>query len=146
MRQSFITEWPEIGIAVEAEPLDFNLQYYDYFLDNLPIKVIQSHGAVAGKNLYTFTLRLSKFPPCRYMDLKAENLSLEPIGRVSIFITAGKVGSIMFKYGDIPEPMSYPTFAQVKAKDIDKLIKAGEAAWNSIYRTKQIISAIFKKR
>ena len=139
-------EWPEIGIKVEAKPLDFNQDFYNYFLDNLPVKGIQSHAVVSGRLLYIMNLKLSKFPPRRYMDLKMEDLSLEPVGRVSIFITSGKVGSIMVKYGEISEPMSYPTIAQVKAEDIPKLIQAGEAEWNSIYRNKNIISVVYRAK
>ncbi len=139
-------EWPEIGIKVEAKPLDFNQDFYDYFLDNLPVKGIQSHAVVSGRLLYIMNLKLSTFPPRRYMDLKMEDLSLEPVGRVSIFITSGKVGSIMVKYGEISEPMSYPTIAQVKAEDIPKLIQAGEAEWNSIYRDKNIISVVYRAK
>jgi hypothetical protein len=80
------------------------------------------------------------------MDLKMEDLSLEPVGRISIFITSGKVGSIMVKYGEITEPMSYPTIAQVKSEDIGKLVRAGEAEWDSIYRNKQIISVVYRAK
>jgi hypothetical protein len=139
-------EWPEIGIRVEAGPLEFNQDYYQYFLDNLPVKGIQSHAVVSGRLLYIMNLKLSKFPPRRYMELKAEDLSLEPVGRISIFITSGRVGSIMVKYGEITEPMSYPTIAQVKADDIPKLIKAGEAEWNSIYHSKEIISVVYRAK
>lgn len=139
-------EWPEIGIRVEAGPLDFNQDFYQYFLENLPVKGIQSHAVVSGKLLYIMNLKLSKFPPRRYMDLKMEDLSLEPVGRISIFITSGKVGSIMVKYGEITEPMSYPTIAQVKTEDIGKLVRAGEAEWESIYRNKQIISVIYRAK
>jgi len=34
----------------------------------------------------------------------------------------------------------------VKAEDIGKLIRAGEAEWDSIYRTKQIISVIYRAK
>ena len=44
-------EWPEIGIRVEAEPLDFNQDFYNYFLDNLPVKGIQSHAVVSGRSI-----------------------------------------------------------------------------------------------
>jgi len=139
-------EWPEIGIKVEAEPLPFNQDFYDYFLDNLPLKGIQSHGVVSGKILYIMNLKLAKYPPRRYLELKMEDLSEEPVGRVSIFITSGRVGSIMVKYGEITEPMSYPTIAQVRESDIGRLVQAGEAEWQSLYRTKEIISVIYRAK
>lgn len=139
-------EWPEIGIKVVAEALSFNRDFYDYFLDNLPLKGIQSHGVVSGRILYIMNLKLSKFPSRRYLELRMEDLSEEPVGRVSIFITAGKVGSIMVKYGEITEPMSYPTIAQVREGDLDRLAQAGEAEWESIYKTKEIISVIYRAK
>jgi hypothetical protein len=139
-------EWPEIGITVRAEPVEVNREFYDYFLDSLPVKGIQSHAVISGRLLYILNLKLSRFPPRRYLDLTMEDLSLEPVGRVSIFITAGKVGSIMAKYGDISEPMSYPPIAQVQPGDIPNLVRAGEAVWQAIYRTKQIISVVYRAR
>jgi hypothetical protein len=139
-------EWPEIGIKVEAEPLAFNQDYYEYFLDNCPLKGIQSHAVVSGKLLYIMNLKLSRFSRERYMDLKMEDLSEEPVGRISIFLTFGKVGSIMVKYDEITEPMSYPTIAQVKEADIEKLKEAGKAEWESIYRNKQILSVIYRAK
>ena len=139
-------EWPELGIKVEAGPLPFNRVFYEYFLDNCPLKGIQSHAVVSGKILYIMNLRLSKFAPQRYLELKMEDLSEEPVGRVSIFVTAGKVGSLMVKYGPISEPMSYPTIAQVKASHMKKLVEAGRAEWESIYRNKNIISVIYRAK
>lgn len=139
-------EWPEIGIKVEAEPLSFNRDFYEYFLGNCPLKGIQSHAVVSGKLLYVLNLRLSRFPAESYLDLKMEDLSEEPIGRVSVFITFGKVGSIMAKYGEVNEPMKYPTIAQIRDRDIEKLKEAGKAEWESIYRNKQIISVIYRAK
>ena len=84
-------------------------------------------------------LRLSEFPKQRYMELTMEDLAEADIGRIFVFVTFGKVGSIMAKYGEITEPMSYPTIAQVREEDMGKLREAGEAEWNAIYRTKEII-------
>ena len=139
-------EWPEIGIKVEAEPLPYNQEFFEYFLDNLPVKGIQSHGVISGKILYVLNLRLKKYPPRRWLEFKMEDLVEEPVGRVSIFLTAGKVGSIMVKYGEITEPMSYPTIAQVKEADIGRLIQAGEAEWEALYRTKEVISVIYRAK
>ena len=139
-------EWPEIGIKVEAEPLPYNQEFFEYFLGNLPVKGIQSHGVISGKILYVLNLRLQKYPPRRWLEFKMEDLVEEPLGRVSIFLTAGKVGSIMVKYGEITEPMSYPTIAQVKEADIGRLIQAGEAEWQALYRTKEVISVIYRAK
>ena len=52
----------------------------------------------------------------------------------------------MVKYGEITEPMSYPTIAQVKEADIGRLIQAGEAEWQALYRTKEVISVIYRAK
>ncbi len=139
-------EWPEIGLIVQADPLPFNEEYFNYFLDNCPLKGVQSHAVVSGKLMYIMNLKFSKFPSQRYMELKTEDLAEESIGRVSIFVTFGKVGSVMVKYGEITEPMSYPTIAQVRDQDLGKLVQAGEAEWNSIYRTKEILTVIYRAK
>ena len=139
-----VTEWPELGIKIESEPLPFNRQAYDWFLDNCPVTGVQGHAVVSGKLIYIMNLKMPKFPQFKYTDLKMEDLSEEDIGRVSIFITAGGVGSIMVKYDDITENMSYPTIAQVVESDIEKLKEAGEAIWNAIYKTKDIITVNYK--
>lgn len=136
-------EWPELKIKVEAEPLPFNQEFYDFFLDNCPLKGIQSHAVVSGQILYIMNLRFTKYPDKRYMDLQMEDLMEEPVGRISIFLTAGKTGSVMAKYGYVNEPMSYPSIAQVVEKDMEKLKEAGRAEWESIYRNKQIISVVY---
>jgi hypothetical protein len=139
-------EWPEVGIKVDCEPLSFNQDFYEYFLDNCPLKGIQSHAVVSGKLLYIMNLKLSQFSSRRYMELKMEDLSKAPLGRVFIFITAGKVGSVMVKYGDISEPMSYPTIAQVRKKDLEKIKQAGKAEWDSIYTTKEILTVNYRAK
>jgi len=138
--RTLVMEWPQLDIKVESEPLPFNKQVYDWFLDNCPLSGIQSHAVVSGKLIYIMNLKMPKFPLFKYTDLKMEDLSEEDVGRVSIFITAGGVGSLMVKYADITENMSYPTIAQVVERDFGKLREAGEAIWNAIYKTKDIIT------
>ena len=139
-------EWPTLGISVVSEPLPYNQDYYHYFLDNCPIEGIQSHAVVSGKLLYIMNLRLSEFPRQRYMELTMEDLAEADIGRIFVFVTFGKVGSIMAKYGEITEPMSYPTIAQVRNEDMDKLRQAGKAEWDAIYRSKEIIPVIYREK
>ena len=141
--RTLVMEWPELDIRVECEPLAFNRECYDFLLDNLPIKGIQGHAVVTGELMYIMNLKLSTYPTFKYNDLKVEDLSMEDVGRVSIFITAGRVGSISVKYGECTENMSYPTIAQVVARDIEKLKEAGAAIWNAIYKTKDIIIVNF---
>ena len=141
--KTFFMEWPALGIKVECGPIEINRHAYDWFLENLPLSGLQGHAAVSGWLMYIMNLKLSKYPEFRYEDLEIEDLSKEVFGRVNIFITAGRVGSIMVKYGEITEDMCYPTIAQVLPGDIEKLKEAGYAVWNAMYKTKDIITVNF---
>jgi len=137
-------EWPELGLAVRANALDYNKEYFNYFLDNCPLNGVQSHAVVSGKLMYIMNLKLQRFPKERYMDLRKEDLAEMAVGRVGIFVTFGRVGSVMVKYNEITEPMSYPTIAQVRDQDLGTLAKAGAAVWDAMYRTKQIINVVYR--
>jgi hypothetical protein len=122
-----------------------NRALFDWFLGNLPLKGIQSHAVVSGNLIYIMNLRMKKASPVRYRDLAVEDLSEAKDGRIFIFITAGKVGSVSVKYGEVSENMSYPVLAQVRQEDLKNLAKIGAAVWKSIYSTKQVITVEFLK-
>jgi hypothetical protein len=88
---------------------------------------------------------MKKGCPVRYRDLAVEDLSEAKDGRIFIFITAGKVGSISVKYAEVSENMSYPVIGQVREEDLKDLKKIGEAVWRSFYYTKEIITVEFLK-
>jgi len=142
----FIMSFPELNLSVKAESLAKNQKLYDWFLESLPLKGVQSHAVVSGKIIYIMNLRMKKPSPVRYRDLAVEDLSEAKDGRIFIFITAGKVGSISVKYGEVSENMNYPVLAQVRQEDLKNLEKIGEAVWKSIYSTKQVITVEFLKK
>ncbi len=142
---NLIMSFPELSLSVEVEPITKNKKLYDWFLENLPLKGVQSHAVVSGKIIYIMNLRMKKASPVRYRDLAFEDLSEAKDGRIFIFITAGKVGSISVKYGEVSENMSYPVMGKVKQKDLKTLEKIGEAVWRSIYSTKEVITVEFSK-
>lgn len=90
-------------------------------------------------------LRMKKASPVRYRDLAIEDLSESADGRIFTFITAGKVGAVSVKYGEVSENMNYPVLAQVRQEDLKNLAKIGEAVWESIYSTKEVITVEFLK-
>jgi hypothetical protein len=141
----FLMAFPELNLSVKVEPLANNQDLYHWFLENLPLKGVQSHAVVSGKLIYIMNLRMKKPSPVRYRDLAVEDLSEAKDGRIFIFITAGKVGSISVKYGEVSENMNYPVLAQVRQEDLKNLAKIGEAVWKSIYSTKQVITVEFLK-
>jgi hypothetical protein len=142
---NLIMSFPELNLSVGAEPLSVNRALFDWFLGNLPLKGIQSHAVVSGNLIYIMNLRMKKASPVRYRDLAVEDLSEAKDGRIFIFITAGKVGSVSVKYGEVSENMSYPVLAQVRQEDLKNLAKIGAAVWKSIYSTKQVITVEFLK-
>jgi hypothetical protein len=142
---NLIMSFPELKLSVEAEPLSVNRALFDWFLGNLPLKGVQSHAVVSGKIIYIMNLRMKKPSPIRYRDLSMEDLAEAKDGRIFIFITAGKVGSVSVKYGEVSENMSYPVLAQVRQEDLKDLEKIGTAVWKSIYSTKQVITVEFLK-
>jgi hypothetical protein len=143
--ENLIMSFPELNLSVGAEPLSVNRALFDWFLGNLPLKGIQSHAVVSGNLIYIMNLRMKKASPVRYRDLAVEDLSEAKDGRIFIFITAGKVGSVSVKYGEVSENMSYPVLAQVRQEDLKNLAKIGAAVWKSIYSTKQVITVEFLK-
>jgi hypothetical protein len=141
----FAMNFPELGLSVKVDPLSVNKDLFDWFLENLPLKGVQSHAAVSGKLIYIMNLRMKKGRSFRYQDLAVEDLSEAKEGRIFIFITAGKVGSISVKYAEVSENMSYPVIGQVRGEDLKDLKKIGEAVWRSFYHTKEIITVEFLK-
>src|SRR4030042_2261959 len=88
----FLMSFPELNLSVKVEPLANNQNLYDWFLENLPLKGIQSHAVVSGKIIYIMNLRMKKACPVRYRHLAVEDLSEGKDGRIFIFITAGRGG------------------------------------------------------
>src|SRR4030042_3481745 len=99
---NLIMSFPELNLSVGAEPLAVNRALFDWFLGNLPLKGIQSHAVVSGNLIYIMNLRMKKASPVRYRDLAVEDLSEARDGRIFIFITAGRGGSLFFSDGEGP--------------------------------------------
>jgi hypothetical protein len=67
-----------------------------------------------------------------------EEIRHQKDGRVDLFMPMGSVASILVKYGEFTETMSYPTFAQVREADMPALRAVGAAVWRSEVKTKAI--------
>lgn len=144
MKVSYIRmTWPELEKSVAIEPISANGVVFDWMAEQLPIEVVQSHAVVSGELMYALNLPLKNVPDFDYRDLTGDDLSEAPIGRAWVFATFGRVGSLMVKYGDdLTEPMSYPSFGQVREADLDELRHVGAAVWDAIYNTKRIVRLI----
>ncbi|MEM4383384.1 MAG: hypothetical protein QXU44_04940 [Candidatus Caldarchaeum sp.] len=130
---------------VVAEGIDKNQEALDWFIDSLPLDAFQGHAMVSGELLYVMNLVMKTEPPVKYHRLATEDLSKQDIGRVSFFATAGRIGSIMLKYGQVTESMHYPTVAQVRRDHLPRLKQVGRAVWDSIFITKNPLKVVFKR-
>jgi len=143
----FIMRWPELGISIECEPLEYNRGIYDWWLDHFPIKAVQSHAAVTGDLFYTLNVRLPETPPTfPRRDLKIFLMTEVPAGygilsyTESGSLSGGRVGFVAVHYGPVTEAMDTCPSFKVIERDMLKLKQAGRAIWNAIYKTKQIIT------
>jgi hypothetical protein len=59
-------------------------------------------------------------------------------------MTTGKVANLSCKCGEVTEPMSYPTWAQVVEEDLPVLEEVGERIWSIFMgNEKEIVHAEF---
>ena len=143
----FIMKWPELGISIECEPLPYNRGIYDWWINHMPIKAVQSHAAVTGDCMYTLNVRLPETAPVfKREELKIEIMTDVPEGYGELSynqwggLSGGRVGAVAVFYGPIYEAMEICCAFKVIDKDMEKLKQAGDAIWNFVYKTKQLIT------
>jgi len=139
--------WPELGISVECEPLEYNRGIYDWWLDHMPIKAVQSHAAVTGEVFYTLNIRLPEPAPAFARDeLKIDLMTSAPEGYGQLGynerggLSGGRVGLVAVFYGPVHEAMDICLSFKVIDEHLEKVKRAGRAIWKAIYKTKEIIT------
>ena len=143
----FVMRWPELDISIECKALPYNRGIYDWWLDHMPIKAVQSHAAVTGEVMYTLNVRLPEVAPVFSPgELKSQLMTEAPIG-IGRFssnqrgsLSGGRVGGVVVVYGPLTEAMPAAYCFQVIEEDIKKLKEAGLRIWNAVYKTKDIIT------
>jgi len=138
MTDTFIMRWPELKQQVVCEKLDHNREQFDWWVSQLPLRAIQGHIMVAGLGLYAFMVPLRQRVSWVPRTEVIEEIRFQKDGRVDLFMPMGSVASILVKYGEFTETMSYPTFAQVREADLPALRAVGAAVWRSEVKTKAI--------
>ena len=138
MSDQFIMRWPGLNRQVVCEKLPHNQEQFDWWVSQLPLRAVQGHIMVAGWGLYTFTVPLKKRVTWVPRTEVIEEIRKQKDGRVDFFMPMGTVASILVKYGEFTETMSYPTFAQVREADLPVLREVGAAVWRSEVKTKDI--------
>jgi len=143
----FFMKWPELDMSVECEPLEYNRCIYDWWLDHMPIRAVQSHAAVTGDVFYTLNIRLPEKGPVFPKDeLKIELMTKAPEGygtfsyNAQSSLAGGRVGLAAVYYGPVHEEMDHCLSFKVIDRDIEKVKEAGRAIWKAIYKTKDIIT------
>jgi len=126
----FVMRWPELDKQVRVKPIEQNREVFDWFVENLPIKALQGHTVVSGYGLFSQNLGFKKVFAWREKDLAKDDLSKMPDGRLAFFMTTGKVGNLIVKWGEMTEPLSYVTWAEVVEEDKTTLAEVGKKMWS----------------
>lgn len=128
-----------INIKIRAELLEnLNPVLCKILWDSLPYRSIQCHALVAGEQLYHYTPIIEAIP---YKAQTKEDKTEQLIGRINM----SSLQLMSIKYGLITEYLESVPVAQVVEEDLNKLKKVGEIAWESVYKTKELIVVTVKK-
>lgn len=133
-------QWPNIGITVEAVPLDYNIKFAEKFWENLPFKTIQLHAMVTGEDMYSYC----PVSPVEYMHLVEKRIPIMDVPPG--YITWSGLGLVAVVYGPCSEPLNTQPIAVIPERFHADLKRAGQAAWNSIYITKEKLIAEFRTK
>ena len=135
----FIMRWPELKMQVRVGPVEHNQQLFDWFLENLPTNCLQTTTVVAGFSLFMLNLPMKKKFPYRQEELPLEDIVKMNKGRFTFFMTVAKVANLSCKWGEVTEPMSYVTWAEVIDEDKPILFEAGQKIWDIAMGSKKEI-------
>lgn len=142
-KKRFIMRWPALSKQVRVGSIEHNEEIFDWFLDNLPTKCLQTCTVVAGMSLFMLNLPMSV--TCNWIQ---EETPLEDIvqmnqGRFTFFMTTGNVANLSCKFGYVTEPMSYVTWSEVIPEDKETLVEVGEQIWTNTLMDKVPVTVEF---
>ena len=142
--KQFIMRWKQLGKQVRVAAVDHNQDIFNWFMENLPTSCLQTVTVVAGQSLFMLNVPMLK-KSCTWIqeNCELENVVEMPIGRLTFFMTTGNVADISCKYGEMTEPMSYVTWAEVIDEDKPVLQAVGEQLWNNTMSEKTPITVEF---
>jgi hypothetical protein len=145
MSDQFLMRWPELNKSVVFNKLNHNQKIFDWWVDQLPLRAVQGHVLVAGWGLSAWNIRLKNFTTWTPRTEVIEEFRTQPDGRVDLFMPMAGITTLLVKFGEFTETMSYPTIAQAREEDLDTLREVGMAVWRSVIKTKQIITVEYLK-
>lgn len=139
----FIMRWSELGKQVRVEPIGHNQEIFSWFLKNLPTSCLQTVTVVAGKSLFMLNLPMKKECTWIQEECPLENIVEMPVGRMTFFMTTGKVANLSCKFDNVTEPMSYVTWAEVAEEDKPVLCEVGARLWENTMSEKKPVYVEF---
>ncbi len=142
MSNSFYVKFPDLKKELVFDRISHNQFIFDWVLEQLPVNAIFYAPVVCG---WSISAMLSTKTPITWKPGTEviENLVEIPIGRVNIFMPNGHCVNWGCKYGEITEPMSYPTIAHIREECTDTLFSVGKDIWDAVTWSKNIIRAEF---
>ena len=139
-KQLMEISWPKLGITVEAEPVEYNKKLSEEFWKSLPFETIQLHAMVTGEDMYSYC----PISPVEYMHLVEKRIPINevPPGHV----TWSGLGLVAVVYGLCTEPLPTQPIARIPEPFHEDLRRAGRAAWDSIFITKEKLMVEFRRK
>lgn len=143
----FLMAWPELDVSVECEPLAINRSIYDWWIERMPLRAVQSHALVTGPLIYCLCVWL----PERALALGADEVTTmqmvdAPPGYGTLGYSerggfgGGLIGGLEVTYGQLTEDMPCVYSFKVVDDDIKTLVNAGRRIWESVYKTNELIT------
>jgi hypothetical protein len=118
--------WPQLNITVQASLLDLQVPALTADLwASFPIQSIQTHAAVAGKQIYFPSRLLLPDPSSAY----TEPMNEQPPGRINL---EPFFQYVSLNYGPVSEAVPAWPIAQVAEADIPRLAELGKLVWDNL--------------
>jgi len=146
LADAFIMRWPSLGKQVRFEKIGHNQHVFDWWVEQLPAKAVQSHTIVSGWCLSTLVVRTRAPYPWRPDDEVLEDISKAPDGRMKIkHHRVHGSAQVLVKYDERSEDLRDITFANACAEDLPILREVGREVWKAVVQTKQVVPVEFLK-
>jgi len=138
--------WPSLGKQVRFEKIGHNQHIFDWWVEQLPAKAVQSHTLVSGWCLSTLVVRTKAPYPWQPDAEVMEDISKAPDGRMKIkHHRAYGTAQVLVKYAERSEDLRDITFANACEEDLVTLREVGKAVWKAVVQTKKVIIVEFVK-
>ena len=140
----FVMRWPSLEKQVRFHGIDLNPAVYEWWLEQLPVRAVQTHTLVSGSVLSMTVVRPSTPYTWKVGSEETEDSRFVPDGRIKIKRhDVPGVAGLYVKYGPRTEDLQDISFAQAWEEDLPILRQVGAVVWKSIMWTKEIVVGEF---